>query len=417
MSTLYIRPPSKAVADSLQSGMPLYCQYAAVSAGGAVEREGVTAFSELGDIVTKAQRVVLLLAAGDVTLLRVKVPPLSAQKLRAALPNLIEDELMSDPAECVIVPGDLLDGLRTVAVINRAWLERLGKSLLALGARRIVALPSQLCLPQPDDGTVNAVAMEQGDDIEVAVRLAAQEGIGVSIAPDQRETASFEVIQSLCAIVPHAPIALYVPQSRMRDYQDSLRIAPALEERITLHADNWQRWIDSAEKVTLDLMSGLGAAAGPSFDWRPWRWPIGLALGLLAVNAAGLNIDWLRMKREADALRGGMMQTYRNAFPKDNVIVDPLAQLKQKKAAAQRNSGQLAPDDFVALAAVTGEAIASAAPGPTPVAALEYRDRTLTVKLKPGANVPEAQLRSALAARNLSLSGTGSGSWQIRSAK
>lgn len=416
MSTLYIRPPSKAAADSLQPGMPLYCQYASVSAGGTVEREGVTALLELGDAVTKAQRVVLLLAAGDVTLLRVKVPPLSSQKLRAALPNLIEDELMSDPAECVIVPGDLLDGLRTVSVVNRGWLERLGKSLLALGARRIMALPSQLCLPQPD-GTVNAAVMEQGDDVEVAVRLAAQEGVGLSIAPDQRETAAFEVIQSLCAIVPHSPITLYVPQSRMRDYQDSLRIAPALEERITFHADNWSRWVDGSEKVTFDLMTGLGAAAGPSFDWRPWRWPIGLALGLLAVNAAGLNIDWLRMKREADVLRSGMVQTYRSAFPKDNVIVDPLAQLQQKKAAAQRNSGQFAPDDFVALAAAAGEVIASVAPGPSPIAAVEYHDRTLTVKLKPGTNVPEEQLRSAFAARKLSLSSTGSGSWQIRSAK
>lgn len=400
--------------------MPLYCQYASVSVGGTVEREGVAALPELGEAVVKAQRVVLLLAAGDVTLLRVKVPPLSQQKLRTALPNLIEDELMSDPADCVVVPGELLDGLRTVGVVNRAWLELLGKTLLALGARRIAALPSQLCLPQQDDAvnaTVNATVLEQGDDVEVAVRLTAQGGIGLSIAVEQRETAPFDVIQSLSAIVPQAPITLYVPQARVRDYQDALRITPALEERITLHDDNWPRWITGAEKVTLDLMTGLGAAAGPSFNWRPWRWPIGLVLGLLAVNAVGLNIDWLRMKREADTLRSGMVQTYRNAFPKDNVIVDPLAQLRQKIAAAQRNSGQIAPGDFVALTAAVGEAIGSAAPGQSPIASVEYRDRALTVKLKPGVKVPEEQVRSALAARNLSLSSQSSNIWQIRSAK
>lgn len=396
--------------------MPLYCQYASVSAGGTVEREGVAALPELGDAVAKAQRVVLLLAAADVTLLRVKVPPLTQQKLRAALPNLIEEELMSDPAECVVVPGELLDGLRTVGVVNRAWLEPLAKTLLALGARRIAALPSQLCLPLPD-GTVDAAVMEQGDDIDVAVRLAAQEGIGLSIAVDQRDTAAFDVIQSLCAIVPHAPITLYVPQARMLGYQDALRTVPALDERITLHADNWQHWIAGAEKVSLDLMAGLGAAAGPSFDWRPWRWPIGLALGLLAVNAAGLNIDWLRMKREADTLRNGMVQTYRNAFPKDNVIVDPLAQLRQKIAAAQRNSGQMAPDDFIALAAAAGEVMNSVAPGQSLIAALEYHDRALTVKFKPDIKVPEEQLRAALAARNLSLSSQDNNTWQIRSAK
>ncbi|HEX7647738.1 MAG TPA: type II secretion system protein GspL [Noviherbaspirillum sp.] len=416
MSTLYIRLPSKAAADSLAPGMPLYCQYASASGGGAVEREGVAALSDIGEIVAKAQRVVLLLAASDVTLLRVKVPPLSAQKLRVALPNLVEDQLMSDPAECVIVPGETHDGLHSVGVVSRAWLELLARTLLALGARRIVAVPSQLCLPQPE-GTVNAAVMEQGDDIEVALRMAAQEGMGLSIQPDQRESAAFEVIQSLSAIVPHSPITLYVPQSRVRDYQDSLHIVPGLEERITLHADNWPRWITGADKAGLDLMSGLGAAAGPSFNWRPWRWPIGLALAALAVNAAGLNIDWLRMKREADALRSGMIQTYRNAFPKDNVIVDPLAQLRQKMDAAKRDSGQLAPDDFVALAAAAGDAISSVAPGPSPVAAIEYHDRSLTVKLKQGANVPEDKLRAALATRNLSLSQPSAGNWQIRSAK
>jgi general secretion pathway protein L len=416
LSTLYIRLPSKAAADSLAPGMPLYCQYASASSGGAVEREGVAALSELGELVAKAQRVVLLLAASDVTLLRVKVPPLSAQKLRAALPNLVEDQLMSDPSECVVVPGDVQDALRAVGVVSREWLELLGRTLLALGARRIAAVPSQLCLPEPE-GTVNAAVMEQGEDIEVAVRLGPQEGMGLSIVPDQRETAAFEVIQSLTAIVPHSPITLYVPQARVRDYQDSMHIVPALEDRITLHADNWPRWIAGAEKTSLDLMTGLGAAAGPSFNWKPWRWPIGLALAALAVNAAGLNIDWLRMKREADALRSSMVQTYRNAFPKDTVIVDPLAQLRQKMAAAQRDSGQLAPDDFVALAAAAGDAIASAASGPSPVAGIEYHDRALTVKLKPGANVPEDKLRAALAARNLSLSQPNAGTWQIRSAK
>ena len=93
------------VCPGLQPGMPLYCHYAAASPGGAIEREGVAALSELAEQVKRAQRVVLLLAASDVTLLRIKMPPLSGAKLRAALPNLVEDRLMSDPEECVVVAG------------------------------------------------------------------------------------------------------------------------------------------------------------------------------------------------------------------------------------------------------------------------------------------------------------------------
>ncbi|KIF82967.1 type II secretion system protein GspL [Noviherbaspirillum autotrophicum] len=415
MSTLYIRLPSKAAADSLSPGMPLYCQYAYTAGSGAIEREGVAALSELAEPVGKAQQVVLLLAASDVTLLRVKVPPLPPAKLRAALPNLVEDSLMSDPAECVVVVGDMLHDLRTVGVVQRNWLEMLSKTLRALGARRVVAVPSQLCLPLTD--SVSAAVMEQGEDIEVAVRLAEQEGIGLGVMADQPESAAFDVIQSLAAVVPQAALTLYVPQARLRDYQESLHLVPALEERIKLVPDSWTHWVSGAADTSLNLMSGLGGASGPQFNWRPWRWPLALAIAVLVINALGLNIEWLRLKREAEALRANMIQTYRSAFPKDQVIVDPLAQMRQKMTAAQRESGQIAPDDFIALAAALGEVMRSVAPGASPIAALEYHDRSLTVKLKPGSSVPVEPVRNALAARNLSISQPNTGVWQIRSAR
>lgn len=415
MSTLYIRLPSKAAADSLSPGMPLYCQYAYAAGSGAIEREGVAALSELAELVGKAQQVVLLLAASDVTLLRVKVPPLPAAKLKAALPNLVEDSLMSDPAECVVVAGDTLHDLRTVGVVQRNWLEMLSKTLHVLGARRVVAVPSQLCLPLTD--SVSAAVMEQGEDIEVAVRLAEQEGIGLGVMADQPESAAFDVIQSLAAVVPQAALTLYVPQARLRDYQESLHLVPALEERIKLVPDSWTHWVSGAADTSLNLMSGLGGASGPQFNWRPWRWPLALAIAVLVINALGLNIEWLRLKREAETLRANMIQTYRSAFPKDQVIVDPLAQMRQKMTAAQRESGQIAPDDFIALAAALGEVMRSVAPGASPIAALEYHDRSLTVKLKPGSSVPVEPVRNALAARNLSISQPDTGVWQIRSAR
>lgn len=395
--------------------MPLYCAFALAGNRGAIEREGVAALSDLAEPVQQAQRVLLLLAPGDVTLLRVKVPPMSAARLKAALPNLVEDELMSDPADCVLVAGDAHDGMRTVAVVQRGWLEILQRTLLGLGARSIAALPSQLCLPhQP--GAASAATIEHGTDIAIAVRLSEHEGLGLTIVADQPESGAFDAMQSLAAVVPNTPIALYVPATRMQDYDESLRIAPMLQERITLHADSWQRWIDGADRTALDLMSGLGAT-GPGFDWHRWRWPLVLAIAVLAINLVALNIDWLRLKREAEALRAGMVQTYRAAFPKETVIVDPLAQLRQKLNSAQRDAGQVAPNDFLAMTAALSEAWSSVGKGAAPVASLEYRERVLTVKLKSGADAPVEQLGRALAARNLSLSQPSAGVWQIRSAQ
>lgn len=433
MSTLYIHMPSKAAAEAAEQWTALPCSFALTSNAGALEHEGVEPLARLAEPIVRAQRVVMLLAASDVSLLRIKVPPMSPSRLKAALPNMVEDQLITDPAECVVVAGPLAEGLRTVAVVQRAWLDVLARAVLGLGARHVSALPSQLCLPhQP--GTVSAAVAERGDSVDVILRLSEHDGMGLPIMPESVDTAAREAIEAIAAIVPQGPVTLYVPQPAVAVYQAAADVAVPEGEgrRIAVFADNWRHWITGASHASPDLMTGLSAAAGPKTDWRRWRWPVTLAGLLLLVNVAALNIDWWRMKNEADGLRAGMMQTYRKAFPKDPVVVDPLAQMRQKIAAVKRDSGQAAPDDFTALAAAFGEAWASvgqgqgstarkdkaALPG---IAALEYRDRSLFVRFKAEGQPPIDQVKSALAGRDLSVVAappqSGATVWQIRSGK
>jgi general secretion pathway protein L len=125
------------------------------------------------------------------------------------------------------------------------------------------------------------------------------------------------------------------------------------------------------------------------------------------------------MRSEAEQLRASMTQIYRATFPKDTVIVDPLAQMKQKLGAGQRG----APDDFTTLAAAFGEAWAGMGKtgGASAIAALEYKERSLQVRFKPGATPPAEQMKNALANRSLTLttgpSQAGATVWQIRSAR
>jgi general secretion pathway protein L len=438
LSTLYIRLPSKAAADGAEHWLSMPCPFALASNGDAIEREGVAPLSELAGAVAAAQHVVLLVAASDVSLLRVKTPPLSAAKLRLALPNLVEDQLMADPAECVVVAGSLADGLRTAAVVQRGWLDILSQTFTSFGARSLVALPAQLCLPYQAD-SVTAAITEQGVDIDVALRISEYDGIGLPIMPDSPHTAVAEVLGALRAIVPALPIIFYVPQERVVDYQEALGGGdPELEQGVSIFADNWSRWIGGVGKTPLNLLSGLGASSGPQVNWRQWRWAIALLLLISVVNAIGLNIDWWRMKHEASTLRAALIQTYKSTYPKETVILDVVAQMHKKIDEAERNAGQAAPDDFGQLAANFAEVLAiegrdskarKAVKGAgtakeagkdestSIIASLEYHDRSLLVHLKPDSQISMDKMKRALAARHLTLTSSSSGVWQIRSTK
>jgi general secretion pathway protein L len=412
LSTLYIRHPAKTAVDDALPGTVLACPFALAADNGNILQQGSAPLSSLSDAVAQAKRVVLLLAASDVTLLRVKVPPLSAARLKAALPSLVEEQLIADPADCAMAAAPQPDGLHTVAVVQRRWLEQLAGSLAALGARKLTALPSQLCLPFQAGSVAAAVSYgAQDGSIELALRLSQQDGMGLPILAEQPQAPAPEVIQALRLIVPALPVTLYVPPAETAVYQE------AADADISVQPDLWQHWIEGARPLALDLMPAVGGDSTSNIDWRRWRWPLALATLLAAVNIAALNIDWLRLKREAETLRLSMIQTFKSAYPNETVIIDPTAQMRQKIAAARHDAGQAAPDDFTALAAAFGEAMSGAGKAAGSIAALEYRDRSLFVKMSPNAELPAAQLKSALASRNLTLAEAPGGMWQIRSGK
>ncbi len=419
MSTLYIHLPCKTAADLAPHWLNLACRHVLVNDKGAIEREAVTTLTDLSAAIAKAQRVFLLLAASDVTLLQVVIPPLSAAKLKAALPNLVEDQLLGNPADCVVIAGDVSNGLRTIAVVQRAWLERIAKAMLAFGARHISMLAAQLCLPH-HAGRITAAITQHGNEADLTLRLSEQTGMGLALSAQQPE----EVIQSLCAIISEASITLYAPPANLQSYQKTLSNM-GLTGRISITTEAWPLWISGASSSTLNLMSGLHEASGSKINWQPWRGPLILAATIVLVNIAALNFDWWQMKSEAKNLRSTLTQIYQSRYPNESVIIDPIAQMRQKISFAKRDSGVSAPDDFTALAASFGEAWnVITAPDKPAITKLEYREHALLVSLKPSSHNPDAnlmqQIKAALANRNLSLTvepvQSDTVTWKIRSA-
>jgi general secretion pathway protein L len=118
-------------------------------------------------------------------------------------------------------------------------------------------------------------------------------------------------------------------------------------------------------------------------DLHAWRGSLLLVSAVLLVNIAALNFDWWQMSREAKNLRAAMLQIYQARYPKESVIIDPIAQMQQKIGSAKQAAGLAIPQDFTALATSFGEAWASIAASEKPsIASLEYRDSSLFVVFK-----------------------------------
>jgi general secretion pathway protein L len=401
LTTLYIRHPARA--NSHASGSAPRCHYALAEAGGALRQQGVAALGNLGGLIAQARRVVLLLSAADVTLLRVKVPPLSAARLRAALPNLVEERILAEPADCVLAAGAAdADGLRTVAVAQRAWLELLVKALLAQGARAVAALPSQLCLPT---GAGAAAALQaDGDGLELTLRLSRHEGIGLTLPAD-----AGAALDALRACAGGAAVTLYLPAEQRAAYEALAAGAPGL----TIETEQWTHWIGAAQTAGPDLAPALGVALGQARDWRRWRWPLRLALLAALVNITALNLEWFGLRRDAGALRAVSLQAFKAAYPNEAPLM-PAAQMRRNIALAQQAGGQISADEFTALAAALAESLAEGG-GRAALATLDYRERALQVKFKPGSFDASAQtsLRAALAARNLQMQQGTADAWRI----
>ena len=397
MTTLYIRHPARA------EGEGALCRYAVVNDGGGIAQQGEGALRNLTDVVAASRRVVLLLAGADVNLLSLQVPPLTGARLRAALPGLVEEHILGDPADCVLVAGPSgADGMRPVAVVQRDWLEPLVRTLLAQGARAVVALPSQLCLPLQPGGV--SAAINGG---ELLLRQGQFSGLGLAL--DANPTVA---LQTARALAGDAPLTLYLPREQLGEY--NVLLAEAGPGTV-LEADDWAHWIAGANGIAFDLVPGLGAAGARQRDWKPWRVPIALAFLGVVVNLAGINIEWLRLRGEANAVHQQMEQTFKSVYP--NVpMVDPVAQMRQNITRAQAGAGQISADEFIYMAGALGEASRELG-RPPGITSIEYKERALNVRVKPETVDPAAlrQLQTSLAARSLNLEAVAPADWRIRS--
>lgn len=431
-NTLYILLPSKAAAHDAPDWATLVRPFALVSAEGKILQQGSETLSGLKRFAVNANQVALLLAASDVSLISIKVPPMSHAKLKLALPNLIEDQLLGDPADAILLASPVEQGVTTVAVVEKAWMQAVYQKVLVLGAKKLSAFATSLAL-KPLAHAAVALVDESDLSLELAICAIDKSARGVSIkrnaayadgvaqSTKTNESAELqELMQLLDLLLPEGDIQLALPKSRLETYQHALATNPDLAARVSIQAAEWATRIAGLGAHSLDLMAPIAHQNQTSFNWSRWRWPLRLSVVSLLIWIVGLNVETWGLKREASALRSSLTSTYRQSFPKETTIVNPLVQMQQKIAQSKKVAGQSVPDDFLVLAAqfaqVWDRTVTTTQPEAA-VVSVEYRAQSLFVKVKSIALIPIEPLRAALKEQALVLVSTNDGALQIRAKK
>jgi general secretion pathway protein L len=459
LSTLIVLLPPRDPAVPSQEWQLPELPFVLLDKSGRTQRAGRSALA----LLPRASSTVLMVAARDLLMMPATLPPLKGPRLRQALPNIVEDQLIQDPQTCHIAldPQPLGKGRHLLAIVDRGWFRFICEAFAAAGHRSVRAVPVTRCLPPPP------VAAAPLEDVEVAPEVlkpaaAAKLAAGLPIAPPSPVVAA--VLGTVVSTAP-ALLAEIAPDSSTtrvelaiaRGMQGEGLAVPATAVNATLAA------LSGDAPVSLYLLTevpgnepGMGSSAQAKlaaqvsgtrplpfeqlarralecrfdlcqfeFATQPWRLdratlrrlrlPALLAAAAVVVAIVGANVQWMMLAHQRDAINTQMTELLLNTFPKTTVVLDAPDQMSRQMQQLRVAAGELSPDDFLSLAAGLARSL-----GPVPVngiAALDYHDRRLDITFKPEIKV-DAGLAQRLSVNGLSGAiDSNTGKWSIRSAQ
>lgn len=302
--------------------------------------------------------VVLVLPPRAVSWHRVGLPKVSGNRLRAALDGLLEDRLLSDPAELhfALEPGGRPGQTLWVAACQKPWLRAWLQLLESAGrpANRIV--PAIQPVREGEPGASVHWAFAQGG--RAWLTSASAQGVATLPLP----------ADGLLAVEDTAADALWLAEPSV-----TAQAERALDRRLTLMP--WPQWLlrcaqDPWNLAQFDLSLSGRARRGQRLrqglrqfistpDWRPARW--GLVALLLSV-VVGLNaLAWM----ERNSLQGkqrAVVSTLQKTFPDVRVVLDAPVQMRRELTRLQQASGTLSTDDLEAMLATLAQVAPDASP-------------------------------------------------------
>ncbi len=301
-----------------------------------------------------ADVLVLVAPARALSWHAVRLPPVGAGRLSAALAGLLEEQLLDDPAQLgfALVPGRSADGSVRVAVFDKAWM-RGTLAFFEQGQRPAHRVVPEFAPLAPEAPSNQLAVIGAADDASL-VMIGAQ---GVTCLPLASAAAAFadKAIPVADSAVMADPAVAGLAEQVLGK---AVELQPAAQRLLQASHCEW-------ELAQFELaITGSGRIArrwkqqarqwlfAPA--WRAARWGLaGLALAnLIGMHAWAWELDGAVRDRQ---LRVNSLLT--QTFPGVRTIVDAPLQMQRQLALLRQSSGGITAGDMEAMLAALGSGL------------------------------------------------------------
>jgi general secretion pathway protein L len=340
--------------------------------------------AERGDgpvpLLPKASQVDLVFDCADVYSAEVDAPKLADGKLRQALPNLLEERLLTEPADCHFAFSGRAEpsAKLPVAVVHRGLLTRALDVFAESGLRPRAAYSDIYTVPAPAADTL-CVRIDRGRGV---ARTGAHEGF------------AFE-FDAAAASVPPPALQLAITRQNIKRMRAFGREGAQFAKRLAAQTSALGVAVDvvaadldpAASSDAVNLLQGSFASGGmlpglPRVSARSLRAPLAWLGVAASVYVIGMNAYWLKLESERTSIRQAMQTAFKSAFP--SLDADPelaVEQTRRELRTLRSRAGITSANDFSALNAQVAQLMSVAPVGA--VVGVEFRDGALRVKFKP----------------------------------
>ena len=304
-------------------------------------------------LLPRSDDLVLVVPARLLSWHEIKLPPLSANRVRAALEGALEDRLLDEPANLAFAaaPRRGPDGMTVVAVCDKAWLRA------ALQFFELAQRPATRVVPAfaPADAPAQRRLVVTGTDEEAWITHVDSHGslcvplAAVSVLPGHG-TPEFDALPLLAE---PAVDALAEQLLARRASIQEVELALLASSRSAWELAQFDLALSSGGRMARRWTSGWQRFAQTPV-WRMTRW--GLA-GLVLANLVGLNAWAWRQDSALQAKRQQVKAVLSQTFPRVRTIVDAPVQMEREVALLRQASGGLSGRDMEVMLGAIGVAL------------------------------------------------------------